>query len=125
MQIENAAGAAAMARAALLCLALVGLTGMASAQTLVGPDIELRESALVVASAPVLSNDSGTLHIESSTLGELAGGRAVGASGIQLLSGAVPIPEPAALLQLGSGALGLMLLGRRRSAFPARKTENS
>jgi hypothetical protein len=62
MQIENAAGAAAMARAALLCLALVGLAGMASAQTLVGPGIELRESALVVASAPVLSNDSGTLH---------------------------------------------------------------
>ena len=128
MQIENAVGAAAMARATLLCLALVGLASMASAQTLVGPDIELRESALVVASAPVLSNGSGTLHIESSTLGELAGGRAVGASGIQLLSGAIPIPEPAALLQLGSGALGLMLLGRRRrlrSASPARKTENS
>ena len=125
MQIENAIGAAAMARATLLCLALVGLASMASAQTLVGPDIELREGALVVASAPVLSNGSGTLHIESSTLGELAGGRAMGASGIQLLSGAVPIPEPAALLQLGSGALGLMLLGRRRSAFPARKTENS
>ena len=128
MQIENTVGAAAMARVTLLCLALVGLTSMASAQTLVGPDIELRESALVVASAPVLSNGSGTLHIESSTLGELAGGRAVGASGIQLLSGAVPIPEPAALLQLGSGALGLMLLERRRrlhSPFPAGTTENS
>ena len=60
MQIENAVGAAAMARSALLCLALVGLADMASAQTLVGPDIELRESALVVASAPVLSNGSGT-----------------------------------------------------------------
>ena len=125
MQIGSVIGAAATARATLLCLALVGLASMASAQTLVGPDIELREGALVVASGPVLSNDSGTLHIESSTLGELAGGRAMGASGIQLLSGAVPIPEPAALLQLGSGALGLMLLGRRRSAFPARKTENS
>ena len=79
MQIENAVGAAAMARSALLCLALVGLASMASAQTLVGPDIELREGALVVASAPVLSHDSGTLHIESSTLGELAGGCAVGA----------------------------------------------
>jgi len=111
--------------AALPCLALLGLCPVASAQTLVGPDIELRESALVVASAPVLSNGSGTLHIESSTLGELAGGRAVGASGIQLLSGAIPIPEPAALLQFGSGALGLMLLGRRRSAFPARKSESS
>ena len=125
MQIENAVGAAAMARATLLSLALVGLASMASAQTLVGPDIELREGALVVASAPVLSNDSGTLHIESSTLGELAGGRAVGASGIQLLSGAVPIPEPAALLQFGSGALGLMLLGRRRSASSAREAGNS
>ena len=128
MQIGSVIGARRAARVALISLALVGLASIGSAQTLVGPDIELRESALVVASAPVLSNGSGTLHIESSTLGELAGGRAVGASGIQLLSGAIPIPEPAALLQLGSGALGLMLLGRRRrqrSAFPARKTENS
>ncbi len=133
MQIGSVSGAARavaarMARAALPCLALLGFASPASAETLVGPDIELRESALVVASAPVLSNGSGTLHIESSTLGELAGGRAVGASGIQLLSGAIPIPEPAALLQFGSGALGLMLLGRRRrprSAFPARNTENS
>ncbi len=133
MQIGSVSGAARavaarMARAALPCLALLGFASMASAETLVGPDIELRESALVVASAPVLSNGSGTLHIESSTLGELAGGRAVGASGIQLLSGAVPIPEPAALLQLGPGALGLMLLERRRrmrSASPARETENS
>ena len=133
MQIGSVSGAARavaarMARAALPCLALLGFASMASAQTLVGPDIELRESALVVASAPVLSNGSGTLHIESSTLGELAGGRAVGASGIQLLSGAIPIPEPAALLQLGPGALGLMLLERRRrmrSASPARETENS
>ena len=128
MQIGSVIGARRAARVALSSLALVGLASIGSAQTLVGPDIELRESALVVASAPVLSNGSGTLHIESSTLGELAGGRAVGASGIQLLSGAIPIPEPAALLQLGSGALGLMLLGRRRrqrSAFPARKTENS
>ena len=119
MQIGSVSGAARavaarIARATLLCLALVGLASPASAETLVGPDIELRESALVVASAPVLSNGSGTLHIESSTLGELAGGRAVGASGIQLLSGAVPIPEPSALLQLGPGALGLMLLERRR-----------
>ena len=128
MQIGSVIGARRAARVALISLALVGLASIGSAQTLVGPDIELRESALVVASAPVLSNGSGTLHIESSTLGELAGGRAVGASGIQLLSGAIPIPEPAALLQLGSGALGLMLLGRRRrlrSAFPARNTENS
>ena len=128
MQIGSVIGARRAARVALSSLALVGLASIASAQTLVGPDIELRESALVVASAPVLSNGSGTLHIESSTLGELAGGRAVGASGIQLLSGAIPIPEPAALLQFGSGALGLMLLERRRrlrSAFPARKTENS
>ena len=52
----------------------------------------------------------------------------MGASGIQLLSGAIPIPEPAALLQFGSGALGLMLLGRRRrlrSPSPSRKAENS
>jgi hypothetical protein len=125
MQIGSVIGARRAARVALSSLALVGLASIGSAQPLVGPDIELRESALVVASAPVLSNGSGTLHIESSTLGELAGGRAVGASGIQLLSGAIPIPEPAALLQFGSGALGLMLLGRRRSAFPARKTENS
>ena len=125
MQIGSVIGARRAGRVLPTCLALVALSTPASAQTLVGPDIELRESALVVASAPVLSNGSGTLHIESSTLGELAGGRAVGASGIQLLSGAIPIPEPAALLQLGSGALGLMLLGRRRSAFPARKTENS
>ena len=75
--------AARMARAALPCLTLLGFASPASAQTLVGPDIELRESALVVASAPVLSNGSGTLHIESSTLGELAGGRAVGASDIR------------------------------------------
>ena len=127
MRMGSVITAGRRALAALPCLALLGLCPAASAQTLVGPDIELRESALVVASAPVLSNGSGTLHIESSTLGELAGGRAVGASGIQLLSGAIPIPEPAALLQFGSGALGLMLLGRRRrlrSAFPARKTEN-
>jgi len=128
MQIGSVIGARRTARVALTSLALVGLASIGSAQTLVGPDIELRESALVVASAPVLSNGSGTLHIESSTLGELAGGRAVGASGIQLLSGAIPIPEPTAVLQFGSGALGLMLLGRRRrqrSALPARKTENS
>jgi hypothetical protein len=128
MQIGSVIGARRAARVALSSLALVGLASIGSAQTLVGPDIELRESALVVASAPVLSNGSGTLHIESSTLGELAGGRAVGASGIQLLSGAIPIPEPAALLQLGSGALGLMLLERRRrlrSASPARNAENS
>ena len=128
MKIGSVIGARRAARVALSSLALVGLASIGSAQTLVGPDIELRESALVVASAPLLSNGSGTLHIESSTLGELAGGRAVGASGIQLLSGAVPIPEPAALLQLGPGALGLMLLERRRrmrSASPARKTENS
>ena len=128
MQIGSVIGARRAARVALSSLALVGLASIGSAQTLVGPDIELRESALVVASAPLLSNGSGTLHIESSTLGELAGGRAVGASGIQLLSGAVPIPEPAALLQLGPGALGLMLLERRRrmrSASPAGTTENS
>ncbi len=128
MRIGNAITAGRGALAALPCLALLGLCPVASAQTLVGPDIELRESALVVASAPVLSNGSGTLHIESSTLGELAGGRAAGASGIQLLSGAIPIPEPAALLQFGSGALGLILLGRRRrlrSASPARKSESS
>jgi hypothetical protein len=128
MQIGSVIGARRAARVALSSLALVGLASIGSAQTLVGPGIELREGALVVASAPVLSNGSGTLHIESSTLGELAGGRAVGASGIQLLSGAVPIPEPAALLQLGPGALGLMLLERRRrirSPSPARKTENS
>ncbi|HIF98602.1 MAG TPA: hypothetical protein EYQ54_16520 [Myxococcales bacterium] len=128
MQIGSVIGARRAARVALSSLALVGLASIGSAQTLVGPGIELREGALVVASAPVLSNGSGTLHIESSTLGELAGGRAVGLSGIQLLSGAVPIPEPAALLQLGSGALGLTLLGRRRrlrSPSPARKTENS
>ena len=128
MQTGSVIGARRAARVALSSLALVGLASIGSAQPLVGPDIELRESALVVASAPVLSNGSGTLHIESSTLGELAGGRALGASGIQLLSGAIPIPEPAALLQFGSGALGLMLLGRRRrlrSASPARKTENS
>ena len=117
-----------MARAALLCLALVGLASMASAQTLVGPDIELREGALAVASAPVLSNASGTLHLESPTIGELAGGRAVGASGVQLLGGTIPIPEPAALLQLGSGALGLILIDRRRrlrSLSPAGRAENS
>jgi hypothetical protein len=128
MQIGSVIGARRAARVALSSLALVGLASIGSAETLVGPDVELRESALVVASAPMLSNGSGTLHIESSTLGELAGGRAVGASGIQLLSGAVPIPEPAALLQLGPGALGLMLLERRRrmrSASPAGTTENS
>ena len=128
MQIGSVIGARRAARVALSFLALVGLASIGSAQILIGPDIELRESALVVASAPVLSNGSGTLHIESSTLGELAGGRAAGASGIQLLSGAIPIPEPAALLQLGSGAFGLMLLERRRrllSLSPARETENS
>lgn len=106
--------AAWSARNAVVFLALVLIGGPTAAQTLIGPDIELRESALVVASAPVLSNGSGTLHIESSTLGDLAGGRAAGPSGIQLLSGAIPIPEPAALLQLGSGAFGLILLERRR-----------
>ena len=39
-----------------------------AAQTLVGNDIELREGALVVASAPVPSNGSGALHIESTTI---------------------------------------------------------
>lgn len=39
--------AARIARTALPCLALVRLTGLAPAQTLVGPDIELREGALV------------------------------------------------------------------------------
>ena len=122
--------AARIIGATLPWLGVCALAGLASAQTLVGPDIELLEGSLVAASAPVLSNDSGTLHIESATLGEFAGGYAAGpSSGIQLFGGTVPIPEPAALLQLGSGALGLMLLERRRRLrLPSRSqaiSENS
>ena len=39
--------AARIARTAQPCLALMGRSGLAPAQTLVGPDIELREGALV------------------------------------------------------------------------------
>ena len=121
--------AAGPVKAAVVFLAFIPIGGTVTAQKLTGPNIELSESALVVASAPVLSNGSGTLRIESPTLGQFAGGRVVGASGIQLVSGTIPIPEPTARLQLGAGALGLILIDRRRRrmrlASSARETENS
>jgi hypothetical protein len=108
-------------KATLACLGVYAVAGMASAQTLVGAAIELHGGALEAASAPVLSNGSGTLHVEATTLGEPIRGHAAGpVSGIQLFSGTVPVPEPAALLQVGSGALGLILLqSRRRLRLPS------
>ena len=106
-------------KATVACLCVYAGAGLASAQTLVGADIELRAGAFAAASAPVLSNGSGTLHVESATLGEPVAGHATGpTSGIQLFSGTVPVPEPSMLLQLGSGAVALILLQRRRPVRP-------
>ena len=62
---------------------------MSWAQTLIGPDIELRHGALTVASARVLSDGSGTLHIEYSPGVRWPGSRAAGLSSTPLLSGCV------------------------------------
>ena len=65
-------------KATVACLCVYAGAGLASAQTLVGADIELRAGAFAAASAPVLSNGAATLHVESTTLGAPVAGPAAG-----------------------------------------------
>lgn len=95
---------------------LVAAAPATQAEVLSGADIQLHGGSIApVASAP-LSNASGTLHLEGSTLSVLGAGHSSGSSGIQLHVGVapVPVPEPSALWQLGAGVLGLGALLRRR-----------
>jgi hypothetical protein len=87
-----------------MAFALVGFliplaAGMASG-------VELRDAELVPGGSPVLQNGAGTVRLEDARLGRLGPPTFV--------------PEPGALLQLGSGIGLLVLLAerRRRRAAP-------
>jgi hypothetical protein len=102
----------------VLLLAVVLLSGgPALAETLVGNGIRLEQGVLRVASDPVLSNTSETLHLEGGVVGQFAAGRSNGASGISLEGGLVPtpVPEPSTGLLLLTGAFALVSLGRSRT----------
>jgi hypothetical protein len=83
-------------RTAPIILVVVGLLAPLTAATAWA--VELRDAELVAAGSPVLQNGTGTVRLEDGRLGRPA----------------VPLPEPGALWQLGSGIGLLALLARRR-----------
>ena len=93
---------------------LVAAAPATQAEVLSGADIQLHGGSIAPAASAPLSNASGTLHLEGSTLSVLGAGHSSGSSGIQLHVGVAPVPEPSALWQLGAGVLGLGALLRRR-----------
>ena len=82
----------------VLLIAMVGLLVAIAAGT--ASAVELRDAELVAVGSPVLQNGMGTVRLEDSRLGRLGP--------------PVFVPEPGALLQLGSGIGLLAQLGRRR-----------
>ena len=98
----------------LLLVALLCAAGPGLAETLVGTDTRLEQGTLRPATDSVLSNASGTLHIEGAVLGQTPVGRSTGASGISLRTGLrpVPVPEPATGLLLVVGASALLAMRR-------------
>jgi hypothetical protein len=80
----------------------VGLLGLLVASG--AGAVELRDAELVASGSPVLQNGTGTVRLEDGRLGP-----------------PVPLPEPGAFLQLGSGIglLALLVGFRRRRTAPA------
>ena len=89
---------------------------LAQAETLVSGSYRLEAGGIQVAADPVLSNASGTLHIQGAVLGQVEAGRSTGPSGLSLQGGLlpVPVPEPGAGLLLFAGASALIGLRRVR-----------
>ena len=106
-----------MPLASFLVVALFCSAAPALAETLIGNDIRLEQGVLRAATDPILSNASGTLHIEGAVVGQIAPGRSTGPSGISLQGGLlpVPVPEPGTGLLLVAGASALIAFGRRRA----------
>jgi len=100
----------------LLLAALLVIAPFAQAETLVSGSYRLEAGGIQVAADPVLSNASGTLHIQGAVLGQVEAGRSTGPSGLSLQGGLlpVPVPEPGAGLLLFAGASALVGLRRLR-----------
>jgi hypothetical protein len=101
----------------LLLLAAFLITApLAQAETLASSSYRLEAGGIQVAADPVLSNASGTLHIQGAVLGQVEAGRSTGPSGLSLQGGLlpVPVPEPGAGLLLFAGASALVGLRRLR-----------
>lgn len=101
----------------LLLAALLITAPLAQAETLVSGSYRLEAGGIQVAADPVLSNASGTLHIQGAVLGQVEAGRSTGPSGLSLQGGLlpVPVPEPGTSLLLFAGASALVGLRRRRA----------
>ena len=89
---------------------------LAQAESLASSSYRLEAGGIQVAADPVLSNASGTLHIQGAVLGQVEAGRSTGPSGLSLQGGLlpVPVPEPGAGLLLFAGASALIGLRRVR-----------
>ena len=101
----------------LLLAAFLITAPLAQAETLASSSYRLEAGGIQVAADPVLSNASGTLHIQGAVLGQVEAGRSTGPSGLSLQGGLlpVPVPEPGAGLLLFAGASALVGLRRRRA----------
>ena len=99
-----------------LLAALLVAARSAQAETLASSSYRLETGRIQVAADPVLSNASGTLHIQGAVLGQVEAGRSTGPSGLSLQGGLlpVPVPEAGAGLLLFAGASALVGLRRLR-----------
>ena len=96
--------------------ALLIAAPLAQAKTLASSSYRLEAGGIQVAADPVLSNVSGTLHIQGAVLGQVEAGLSTGPSGLSLQGGLlpVPVPEPSTGLLLFAGASALVGLRRLR-----------
>ena len=99
-----------------LVAALLITAPLAQAETLASSRYRLEEGRIQVAADPVLSNASGTLHIQGAVLGQVEAGRSVSPSGFSHQGGLllVPTPEPGTGLLLLAGVSALVGLRRLR-----------